>query len=201
MRLDWCSYKAAKYAVEHWHYSKTMPQGKNVMIGVYEDNKYIGCIIFGRGVSKSLLTSYNLEINEGCELVRIALKAHKSTVSKMISIAVKMLKKKDIGLRLIVSFADTNQKHLGKIYQASNWIYSGKTDRSYVYLDEYGKEWHTRAISRGGHNIQFGRIKKTPKISDCIKIRREGKHRYLYALDKEMKRQILPLSKPYPKKI
>ena len=25
LKLDWCDYKAAKYAVEHWHYSKSLP--------------------------------------------------------------------------------------------------------------------------------------------------------------------------------
>ena len=28
LKLDWCSYQAAKWAVEHWHYSKTMPVAK-----------------------------------------------------------------------------------------------------------------------------------------------------------------------------
>jgi hypothetical protein len=49
LRLDWCSHAAAKYAVEHWHYSQTMPVGKLAKIGVWEDNKYIGAIIFGLG--------------------------------------------------------------------------------------------------------------------------------------------------------
>ena len=42
LKLDWCSYEAAKYACEHWHYSKCMPVGKTVKIGVWENKKYIG---------------------------------------------------------------------------------------------------------------------------------------------------------------
>jgi len=42
LRLDWCSHAAAKYAVEHWHYSKTMPVSKRVNIGVWEGEKFIG---------------------------------------------------------------------------------------------------------------------------------------------------------------
>ena len=26
LKLDWCSHEAAKYAVEHWHYSKRIAQ-------------------------------------------------------------------------------------------------------------------------------------------------------------------------------
>jgi hypothetical protein len=39
LKVDFCSYEAAKYAVEHWHYSKTMPAGKTVKIGAWEDDK------------------------------------------------------------------------------------------------------------------------------------------------------------------
>ena len=42
LRLDWCSYEAAKYAVEHWHYSKRMPKSKLAKIGVWEDGEFIG---------------------------------------------------------------------------------------------------------------------------------------------------------------
>ena len=31
------------------------------------------------------------------------------------------------GIRLLVSYADLNQGHEGKIYQASNWVFVGKT--------------------------------------------------------------------------
>jgi hypothetical protein len=52
LHLDWCSYQAAKYACENWHYAKVIPAGKNVYIGVYEEQKFIGCVIFGYGTNK-----------------------------------------------------------------------------------------------------------------------------------------------------
>ena len=44
-------------------------------------------------------------------------------VSRILSVAVKMLKREMSGIRLLVSYADSNQGHEGKIYQASNWIF------------------------------------------------------------------------------
>ena len=41
LKVDWCSYEAAKYAVMHWHYSKTMPAGKTVKLGVWENGRFI----------------------------------------------------------------------------------------------------------------------------------------------------------------
>ena len=49
LRLDWCSHEAAKYAVEHWHYSQRMPAGKNTYIGAWEGGKFIGALVFGLG--------------------------------------------------------------------------------------------------------------------------------------------------------
>lgn len=49
LRVDWCSYQAAKYAVEHWHYSKAMPTPPAHYIGVWENAAFVGCVIFGRG--------------------------------------------------------------------------------------------------------------------------------------------------------
>ena len=51
LHLDWCSYEAAKYAVEHWHYSHSLPIGKLVKIGVWEDDQFIGAVVFGYGAN------------------------------------------------------------------------------------------------------------------------------------------------------
>src|SRR5574337_1147184 len=97
LKLNWCSFEAAEYAVKHWHYSHAMPAGKLIKIGVWEDNKFIGAVIFGRGANNHLLMPYGLDVTEGCELVRVALKEHQTTVTKIISIAIRLLKKKNPG--------------------------------------------------------------------------------------------------------
>lgn len=74
LRLDWCSYEAAKFAVEHWHYSKCMPIGKLVKIGVWEDSKYIGVVIFGYGNNQFQGVAYGLVQTQICELLRVALR-------------------------------------------------------------------------------------------------------------------------------
>ena len=91
LRLDWCSHEAAKYAVEHWHYSKCMPAGKIVKIGVWENEEYIGCVLYSRGANNHLGSQYNLDQTELCELTRVALTNHKNTVSRIVSISIKML--------------------------------------------------------------------------------------------------------------
>lgn len=186
----------------NWHYSKRIPVGKLVKIGVWEDKSFIGCIIFSQGASSHLSKPYNLDRFQVCELTRVALKNHKNSVSKILSIAIKVLKKSNKGLKLIVSFADSNEKHLGIIYQASNWIYSGQTAKTKVYLDtRNNKEYHGRNVGSydGWDKTKWGSTKRNIKY--CIPIDKKPKYRYLYPLDKEIRKQIEPLAKPYPKRL
>jgi hypothetical protein len=108
LTLDWCSYAAAKYAVQHWHYSKAMPTPPLVKIGCWEDTQFIGCILFGRGTNKNLCRAYRLSITEVCELTRVALTRHDAPVSRLIRIALRLLTVSSSRLRLVVSYADPN---------------------------------------------------------------------------------------------
>ena len=200
LRVDWCSYEAAKYAVEHWHYSKSFRIFPRITIGVWEGNKFVGSIIFAKGANNNLGSPYGLEPLECCELVRVALSPHVSFVSSALSRSIKLLQKNSPGLRLIVSFADKNQGHVGIIYQASNWIYTGETPPATAYVDKGGRVFHQREVSVSGIKPYFGEPRRVAKIADCKRVTIDGKHRYLYPLDRAMRKQIAPLAKPYPKR-
>lgn len=199
LRLDWCSHQAAKYAVEHWHYSKCMPKSKLAKIGVWEQGIFIGAIIFGVGATSDLVKSYGLEKTQGCELVRVALSKHITPVSRILAISLKMLKRDMPGLRLVVSFADPEHGHAGGIYQAGGWIFSGISQSSQEYIIN-GKRWHGRALrhEKPAHLT----TKQAAEILDPNYEIIEGssKYRYLMPLDAEMRKQIEPLRKPYPKR-
>jgi hypothetical protein len=198
LRLDFCSYDAAKYAVEHWHYSRTMPVGKMVKLGVWEESVFIGAVIFGLGGGNACNGKrYGLARNfEMAELVRIALRKHRAPVSRIIAIACRLLHRQSPGLRLIISYADPSQSHHGGVYQAAGWIYTGRSSASWKAVWPDGRQAHARIAY--GH-VQFG-IKKTVDISNAKKVLVPGKHRYLYPLNDEIRQRILPLAKPYPKR-
>jgi hypothetical protein len=118
LRIDWATHEAAKYACEKWHYSGCIPKSKLSKVGVWENGSFIGAVIYGCGATPNLGRPYNLSQNQCIELVRVALKKHQSPVSRIVSIANKWMHKANPRLRLIVSFADTSQGHLGGIYQA-----------------------------------------------------------------------------------
>ncbi len=200
LRVDWCSYQAAKYAVEHWHYSRAMPTPPAHYVGVWEDAAFVGCVIFGRGSNNNGHKPYGVKMTEFCELTRIALSKHQTPVSQIVAVALKMLKSKSPGLRLVVSYADPNHDHNGAIYQAGNWVYTGQTSMDFEAIDLAGRKWHSRQVSRTGVSRQYGTLRRVPRHDQCLIVPLLGKHRYLFPLDRAMRKQIAPLAKPYPKR-
>lgn len=191
LKIDWATHEAAKFACVNWHYSHVIPKSKLAKFGVWEDDKFIGAVIYGVGATADLVKAYGLESIEGCELVRVALTNHKTPVSRIIAITLKLLKTTFQGLRLCVSFADPAQGHHGGIYQAGGWIFSGGSAVSdeYIYL---GKQWQGRAF-RNSHKGMENHL-------SVVKVKGTSKHRYLMPLDAAMREQIAPLAKPYPKR-
>lgn len=197
LRVDWATHEASRHACEFWHYSKTLPVGKMVRIGAWEDGEFVGVVLFAWGMNKSLGSPYGLAMNECCELVRVALCKHKSPVSRIMGLSLRMLKKQSAKLRLVVSFSDPAEGHHGGIYQATNWIYSGHSQPNYEWRLN-GKRLNKRAYT--GQQFGGGRssIAQVPKAA--VKVSLVGKHRYLMPLDNEMRKKILPLARPYPKR-
>lgn len=189
LKIDWATYESAKYACQNWHYSKCLPVGKMLKFGVWENDKFIGVILFSYGATPNLGKPYNLTQQQCVELTRIALTKHINPVSKMLSICLNQLSKQCPGIKLIVSFADPNQNHHGGIYQATNWIYTGKSnDAKFGLLN--GKIIHPRTISF---------YKKNGKIINEFVVKK-GKHRYLYPLDRDIKKLVSKLALKYPKR-
>lgn len=202
LRLDWCSHAAAKYAVEHWHYSGRMPVFKLAKLGVWEHGEFVGAVIFGVGGGNStngrrfgLRRAWDM-----AELVRVALTDHDTPTSKIVAVAIRMLKSAQSGLRLLTSFADSKQGHRGTIYQATGWLYLGaKTTNDAILVN--GEIVHPRTLyDRYGPGGQAMGWLRTHVAPDARRIITPPKHHYVYPLDKEIRARIEPMAKPYPKR-
>lgn len=192
LKIDFASHEAAKYACQNWHYTKKIPVGKLVKVGAWENNKFIGVVIFGMGASAQVYKQFNIGQFEICELVRVALNDHQNHVSKILAISLKFLKKVCPKLKVIVSFADPSQGHHGGIYQATNWIFTGKSSPTREYF--YNNDWRHVTDLYNNRGFTKEEINKLP-----VKIK-EGKLRYVFPLDEKVRENTLLLSKPYPKR-
>jgi len=196
LKIDWATHEAAKYAVENWHYSKCMPSFKTIKIGAWEDARFVGVVIFSMGAAPHAHCPYKIQPREICELTRVAFRNHKTPISRILSICLKFLKAQSPGLKLIVSYADPEQGHHGGIYQAGGWIYQGVTRpcRQFEFVAT-GKRVHSKTICTGRRG--YATDLKNKGVIRSVKL---IKHKYLMPLDNEMRKHILPLSKPYPKR-
>lgn len=108
--------------------------------------------------------------------------------------------------------------HIGTIYQATNAIYAGRARADTMRLLPDGRTLHNRALAklrardRGWRyvveqleaqgaasfdgDVDGWLARELPRITR--KVRHPGNHRYLFALDKRVRRH-LPASLPYPK--
>jgi len=198
LRLDWCRREAAVHACERWHYSACAPAGKLVTLGAYEGGEFVGAVVFGRGANNNIGSRYGLEQTQICELVRIALRRHDTPVSRIIAVALRLLRRQSPGLRLVVSYADPVQGHHGGVYQAAGWLYAGASQAqrelivngANMHKRTAGSRWGTASPTqlrrRTGLQVDYG-----PKL---------WKHTYLMPLDAAMRAQIAPLMRPYPKR-
>ena len=197
--VNFASKQAALHACRRWHYSGSLPNGRQTIVGAWEDGSFRGVVVFGRGANKDLGTPYGLDQTGCCELIRIAFREHRAPISQVVSQAFKLLRSSSPGLRLVISFADPEQEHIGGIYQAGNWVYLGRTNASYRYITPDGTAVHRRNLSKSGWMNSFGTQSRCWRFDQCQKVKIQGKHRYAMPLDRAMRRQLLKLAQPYPK--
>lgn len=203
MRLTYATPKAIDYACKHFHYSRSVPANP-LGYNVYNDaDEWCGVVLYGGGANRHIGTPYQLKQGQVLELVRVALNGKQSCTSQVVAASLKQLKKDCPLCRLVVSYADCDQNHLGTIYQATNWIFVGLTDVGYISFLIHGKKTHRKSI----HSRKING-KPCPETIDAVRryfdpnaqvLRTKGKRKYLMPMDKKMRKQIEPLRKPYPK--
>ena len=119
--------KHARPYIATFHYSKTMPDSTRFAFGLFFDRRIVGVCTFGMGCGKNQYTSVISDIQNGqyIELTRLWIEdtVGRNAESFFISRCIKMLPKQ---IKLIISFSDEKQGHVGTIYQATNFYYLGK---------------------------------------------------------------------------
>ena len=189
MKLKIASKEAILYSCKYFHYAQKAPA---VILGFSVFNnklEWCGVICFGKGSNPQIGNPYKLAMGEVVELVRVALNGKQEQTSKAVSISLKLLKKYAPLVKLIVSYADSKQGHLGKIYQATNWFYVGESYTTNYYEVLTGKLLHSKTGSEKYKGKRY--LYLTLSFIPLTK--------YLFPLYKSLIPLCKSLSKPYPK--
>ena len=143
------------------------------------------------GANNNLAKSFGKHNGEVLELERVALNGKQEQTSKAVAMALKQLHKDNPLVQMVVSYSDHRQKHLGTIYQATNWIYLGLTITSDTQYFWKGKWTHERTI-----NAQKDRDELKQRLP---KRENSNKFKYVFCFDKKERKKYLKLALPYPK--
>lgn len=198
MKLSLANGKAIKYACENFHYAGKQPAVVKKAYNIYNDsNDWCGCIVYNYPKGKHIAN----RMTDCYELIRVALNGKQEQTSKAVSMTIKDIKKNNPEIKLLISYADTDQGHNGTIYQATNWYYIDKRKTGDCYQDpKTGKLYHARVLSNTGLKKQFGRVVRVKTMDSMTRIKKGYKHLYYYPLTKELKEVCEQIKKPYPKK-
>ena len=189
--------EAAPWLLEK-HYAKRIPQ---IMFayGLYENNQLIGVVTYGIPASPSLCMGicgkeYSdkvLELNRVCLMDNA-----KNQASFLVANSIKQLPQPTI----VVSYADKGQGHVGYVYQATNFLYTGLSANRVDWTVKGLEHKHSKTISDG---MTLESIKEKYG-DDFYYTERSRKHRYIYfhgnkTQKKEMNKLLKYKVEPYPK--
>lgn len=191
-----CRYALGLMKWQEWGYCLSMDNIRGVAIYGYP---------FGRLVCSSI--SPCIKQNEVLELTRLWVNdtEGKNTESHFLSKTFEWIRKHDSSIKVLISYSDPYYDHLGKIYQATSWIYQGD-ETEMVDAHEYyvhGSWLHSRTC---GARYGSTQPEVLLRIDPNFRMRKiPHKHRYIFILTtnkrerKEIKNTLKHPSKPYPK--
>lgn len=197
MRLEIASRKAIKYSCLNFHYAKSVPNVSLAYSVFNKNNEFCGTICYGLGANQYIAKEFGLMQGQVIELLRVALNGKQELTSKALSISLKLIRKDCPLVKLIVSYADNNEGHYGIIYQSTNWHYIGEYAKQRGIMLN-GKLTHKRSISSKYNTSSLDYLKKNVDKNAEIIIGK-CKYKYVYVLDKNIRKQIMDMSKKYPK--
>jgi len=152
------------------HYAKRMPS-ISFAFGLFDEGHLVGVCTYGSPASPSLCVGVCGEEyrDKVVELNRLVIDTDKpNSASILISRSLQLLPKPSI----VVSYADTAQGHIGYVYQANNFYYTGAT---------------AERTDMGGEEGKHSRHAKDPSI----RVFRSSKHRYITFTGSKSQKRLL----------
>jgi hypothetical protein len=188
----------ARQLLEREHYLHSFPGGTKLAFGAFVGTKLLGALTLGAGPAYAYSLVDRTTPDDCLTLTRLWLSdelPHNSE-SRFIGVVLRSLKR-HTGLKFLISYADPAQGHLGTIYQATGWVYTGLSQATPLYDIGDGRHYHSRSLSHsfGSHGLShFQRHGIDVKL-----VPQQAKHRYLYFLDSTWREGLKGAAIPYPK--
>ena len=189
-------YEQAKGWFMHKHYAHRCPS-VSYAFGYYIDGILTGVVSYGTPASSTLLSGVcgKEHADKVLELNRLIIDegAPKNSASFLVGRSLRLLPKPSI----VVSYADSGQGHIGYVYQACNFLYTGLSTK---FLDPKVKGLEHQHHATYANGLNNEELKE--KFGDRLYFEeRARKHRYIYFVgcDDVVRASLNYPIEPYPK--
>ena len=184
------------------HYAKRFPS-VTFAFGLEIDGELEGIVTYGTPPSSKLRVGVaGKEYADAVlELNRLCLKTnYKNDASWLVSKSLKLISED----KIIVSFADTDQDHSGVVYQAANFLYTGRSAKRTDWKIKGKEHLHGQTVADEFRGMPNRAALMREKYGDDFYLApRSRKHRYIYIVgSRKFKKSALQSIKyklqPYP---
>jgi hypothetical protein len=180
------------------HYAKRLPS-ISYAFGAFEDGILIGVVTYGTSASTTLRQgvcgpSYADHV---VELNRLVCDNRKNVASQLVGRSMDMLPKPCV----IVSYADSDQGHVGYVYQATNFLYTGLSS---AFKDPRVKGLEHQHHTTYAYGLTNAEVIDKYGEENVYFVERARKHRYVFFAGnkyqkKAMHKALTYSVGPYPK--
>lgn len=173
------------------HYAHRWPS-ITYAYGIFDGDELVGCVTYGTPPSAPLKVGIAgpEHKSEILELNRLVLKYNrKNEASMLVGASLKLLPKQ----KIIVSFADIAQSHVGIVYQATNFIYCGLSAKRTDWKVKGKEHLHGQTIADEFRGVSNRAQAMREKYGDDFYLEpRSRKHRYIFITgSKSYKRVVM----------
>lgn len=189
----------AKRLLVQEHYLHSLPGGTKLAFGVFLNHRLLGVVTFGVGPYNAHRLVSGAEPFHCLILSRLWLSdtLPRNGESRVQGVILQSLRHLTT-VKFLVTYADPSQGHVGTIYQATGWTYTGFSEAMPLYDVGDGKLLHSLSLSHsyGTHSLRYF---KSHDVAIAT-VHQSPKYRYLYFLDRKWRPRLNVAALPYPKK-
>lgn len=189
----------ARKLLERHHYLHSLPGGTMLRFGVFASSRLLGVLTFGAGPALAYSLVEAAQPQDCLTLTRLWLadELPANSESRILGRVIRYLRQYT-HLKFLVAYSDPTASHIGVIYQATNWLYTGLSAPTPLYdLGDHIPR-HSRSVAHafGTHSLEyFARHGMLVKL-----VSQSPKYRYLFFLDPRWRPRLKVPVLPYPKK-
>lgn len=189
------SHQTAALVVAEAHYIGKLGS-TSVALGMYIDDVLAGVLTYGTipGPNAAAICGPDHRLSV-MELTRLALYdwAPRNSESWFIGHTFRWMQHNRPDVHVLISYAEEAVGHVGTIYQATNWTYTGKSSGDVVWLCNDGRKMHPRTTGWDKSKLPAG--KWSPSSGKFRYVRFLGSHTQRRTLRRQLRWDELP----YPK--